>query len=266
MKAWLFQLANSLAMLVGYELVRESSKDQVVRLLKMLTPQNVGHELIRVGNTNDGGYLLPNDLNGIVRCISPGCDQNISFETDLLEQFSISSIIVDKKAAKPKNLDNAHTYIEKWIGVSESEEQVTLGEIIRYHKAGDLILQMDIEGEEYKTLSHTSRADLERFRIITIEFHHLSRLKNSIFLEFAGPAVFGKLNDSHIVIHVHPNNCAPSWSHKGILYPEVVEVTYIRRDRVLIEPTNSLVPNTLDAPNVLGNPEPVIELNQKRNS
>jgi len=200
-------------------------------------------------------------LHGIEKCISPGCDQHISFETDLLEHFSISSLIIDKQGAKPKNLDPAHTYLEKWIGVSDSSDYVTLSNLVNGFADGDLILQMDIEGEEYKTLLSIPRADLERFRIMVIEFHSLSRLKSSQFFDFIGQAVFSKLNDTHIVVHAHPNNCSPSWFHQGILYPEVVELTYIRRDRIRKEPTNSLLPNPLDAPNVIGNPEPIIKLN-----
>ena len=40
-------------------------------------------ELVRLGNKNDGGYLVPNDLKDITACFSPGVDTTIQFEKDL---------------------------------------------------------------------------------------------------------------------------------------------------------------------------------------
>ena len=34
-------------------------------------------ELVRLGGNNDGGYLLPNDLEGITACFSPGVDNKV---------------------------------------------------------------------------------------------------------------------------------------------------------------------------------------------
>jgi hypothetical protein len=45
---------------------------ELVALLERLYPVEGGHPLIRVGPDGDGGYLLPDDLSGIVACFSPG--------------------------------------------------------------------------------------------------------------------------------------------------------------------------------------------------
>ena len=39
--------------------------------------------LIRLGNDGDGGYLVPDDLNGIEACFSPGVAGNVNFEKAL---------------------------------------------------------------------------------------------------------------------------------------------------------------------------------------
>ena len=164
----------------GYRIEKETSRDDLLQLLKMQTPIDVGVGLIRVGSMNDGGYLLPNDLSGISKCISPGCDQNASFEDDLLNKFGIASVIIDKAIAKPKELNTSHEYIEKWLGSIDTSEFITLNSVTGLHSHGDLMLQMDIEGAEYEVLISLSKKELEKFRIILIEFHFLSQLKSKI--------------------------------------------------------------------------------------
>ena len=68
------------------------------------------------------------------------------------------------------------------------------------------MLQMDIEGAEYRNLLSTSKYILKRFRILVIEFHDFSELlinkkNNKVKL------LINKLNETHICVHAHPNNC-----------------------------------------------------------
>jgi hypothetical protein len=244
----------------GYQLVKETSREELLRLLESQLPLDVGFDLVRVGGKNDGGYLLPDDLLGITKCISPGCDKNASFENDLLTKFGIPSVIIDKDIAKPSDLDRAHEYIEKWVGVEETCEMITLDKVMALHPDGDLILQMDIEGAEYEVLLNLSKEDLTRFRIILVEFHSLSQLKNPIFFEYVAKSLFNKLSNTHVLVHAHPNNCLQSWEHQGLIYPEVIEYSYLRKDRAIGSFTLAQTPHVLDAPNVLENPEPIISL------
>ena len=59
--------------------------------------------LIRLGNNGDGGYLVPDDLNGIEACFSPGVADNVNFEKALAKK-KISSYLLDKSIKKlPEN-------------------------------------------------------------------------------------------------------------------------------------------------------------------
>ncbi len=260
MKSVLYNIVLGFFRKFGYEIVKETPKDELVSLLRSQAPLDSGIRLIRIGNQNDGGYLVPDDLIGISKCISPGCNQDVSFETDLLNRFGIASVIIDKADAKPPILDHSHEYIEKWLSSNDTDELISLSSLLRKESKGDLMLQMDIEGAEYEVLLGIPKEDLARFRIILIEFHFLSNLRNQFFFEYVGKSVFEKLSQTHTLVHAHPNNCTPSWSHQGILYPEVIEFSYIRKDRVRTGTTRADVPNILDAPNIVGNAEPVIKL------
>ncbi|MCU0317661.1 MAG: hypothetical protein MUC92_13840 [Fimbriimonadaceae bacterium] len=49
-----------------------TSKEDILSLIAKLRPIRGQHELIRLGPDEDGGYLVPDDLEGIVACFSPG--------------------------------------------------------------------------------------------------------------------------------------------------------------------------------------------------
>ena len=46
--------------------------NELKELIKALRPVQTKIRLIRVGGANDGGYLIPDDLEGIAACFSPG--------------------------------------------------------------------------------------------------------------------------------------------------------------------------------------------------
>ena len=44
---------------------------------------DTGHDLIRLGNQKDGGYLIPNIIENIHLCFSAGVGNDITFEQEL---------------------------------------------------------------------------------------------------------------------------------------------------------------------------------------
>ncbi len=61
-------------------------REKVLSLIEKLYPCNVGFELIRLGPNTDGGYLVPDDLEEIEACFSPGVDQVSEFEADCFKK------------------------------------------------------------------------------------------------------------------------------------------------------------------------------------
>ena len=59
---------------------------QAGALLDILKPRDPGCAFVRLGGPHDGGYLIPDDLDGIVACFSPGVDQTSAFERDCLDR------------------------------------------------------------------------------------------------------------------------------------------------------------------------------------
>ena len=115
--------------------------------------------------------------------------------------------------------------------------------------AGDLILQMDIEGAEYETLLATSVETLIRFRMIVLELHKLNHLDNRLYFRTVDAAM-RRLLEYFEVAHLHPNNAGGMTRIAGVDVPRVAEITFLRKDRVKSKtPVNGL-PNPLDVRNV----------------
>lgn len=236
--------------------------EDVRELLLRLRPQDNGHNLIRIGADNDGGYLVPDDFNGVSHLLSPGCDLLWAFEADLHSRYGIEFFICDEANKKPNDLPSAGHYVEGFIaGASDYPEYLSIRDWILMEKilGSEKILQIDIEGAEYLSFLSLSRSELEEFRIIVIELHFLEALKNNWSFTQVYKPFFDKLLDSFDVVHLHPNNCCGSWSYRNISFPRLIEVTLHRKDRRLSDLKNASLPNSHDADCVPNTPTIMID-------
>ena len=55
---------------------------------------------------------------------------------------------------------------------------------------------------------------------------------------------------NHECVHLHANNNGKILLVSGIVVPELLEVTFLRRDRSLFKPSREPIPSSLDAPNM----------------
>ena len=229
------------------------SKIEFIAALSFLRPISNGHELIRVGGISDGGYLVPNDLLGIAACISPGVAETMDFELDIWEKFRIPSLMYDASVEIPNRLNSGQKFIKKFVGASSTGSFVSMHEIIRNDldsKDGDLIGQIDIESAEYTFLTSSSDTDLKRFRILVIEFHEIDRwIQKKYYLEIVEP-LFARLFTMFDLVHAHPNNNGGGFKYKGKTVPNVIELTFHRKDRLINHLGYAKLPHKLDNQNV----------------
>jgi hypothetical protein len=135
-----------------------------------------GHSLVRVGGSGDGGYLVPDDLDGIEACFSPGVANTATFELEMARR-GITSFLADYSVDGPPESHPMFRFEKKFLGPREDEVHVTLdGWVARCAPgSGDLVLQMDIEGAEWEVLLAASDATLRRFRVMVLELHDVHR-------------------------------------------------------------------------------------------
>jgi len=130
---------------------RMTDPEKVKSLIARLHPVTSAKALIRLGPNGDGGYLIPDDLEGIEACFSPGVCNVAGFELDCAK-MGMDVFMADASVDKPP-IDHAQfKFQKKFIGSSTQGNFISLEDwvISSSSKTADLLLQMDIEGYEYE--------------------------------------------------------------------------------------------------------------------
>lgn len=229
----------------------------VRRVLETLTPWECGSDLVRLGPDGDGGYLVPEaHLDGIGRVMSAGLGLSSGFEDAVLDRVGTPASIVDGSMDRPNWLASAHRFHRRWLAGSSDDDHWSLDDWVEAEAAGsdDLLLQMDIEGAEYRVLAAARPSTLARFRVIVVELHRLGLLLHPTPFAHIAP-VLSALAEQFVAVHLHPNNCCGTEQHGELTIPNVVEATWVRRTALPPEwrPVR-LAPlaHPLDRPNVTG--------------
>ena len=246
----------------GWDVNRLVDKNDLSHFLGQFRPLTTDLDLVRVGGTGDGAYLLPNDFDGIKACVSPGCDGLWTFESEIWEKYKIPSHMMDEAAKRPEDLSEGQFFYEGWLGAADTESEVSLDTWISKEQVlqeGDLLLQMDIEGAEYLSLLSTSSANLRRFRMMVIEFHYSVHYRNYHAFEILYKPLMKRLLTDFYVVHFHANNCCGTWEYGDISFPQVFEVTFRRKDRVKMVSGFAKTPHDLDVKNVPSNDAVVLD-------
>ena len=213
--------------------MRTVDYSELVETLSLLHPVETNLELIRVGGDGDGGYIVPRDFDGVIACFSPGAAGTWNFEKELHNSWNIPIFIMDRYESRPDDLNHNVSFDDSWLGPSDSEGFTSINTWIEKYfpkTPGDFILQMDIEGAEYQSILSMSDDNLKRFRIIVIELHFTQNFMNRLAFQMIYKPFFEKLNKFFDVIHLHPNNCCGEWNLGEITFPNVVEITFHRRN------------------------------------
>ncbi|RLD27261.1 MAG: hypothetical protein DRI75_09945 [Bacteroidetes bacterium] len=224
-----------------------NEKEKVIELIKKLYPVLTDRKLVRFGPKGDGGYLIPDDIDGIEACFSPGVGNLSGFEKDCFKN-GMEVFLADKSVNSPEGNNDEFNFIKKFIGPISNDSYITMDDWVLSSlnsKNSDLLLQMDIEGYEYSTILNMSNALLKRFRIVVIEFHSLNKLWDKEFFNIVS-LVFEKLLHHHTCLHIHPNNCCGISNLKGIEIPKVAEFTFIRNNRINKREPQINFPHLLD--------------------
>ena len=217
-----------------YWLEKIDSKSELKRFLSRFREHYVPCDLIRIGGSSDGGYLLPNILDEIIYCFSPGVEYTANFEVELSEKYNIKSFMVDASVFQAPVTGSNFDFLPKFLGAESYDDHITLSDWLDKSGVGlnsNKILQMDIEGGEYDVLVYEDSEILASFSILIIEFHNLKKLFDRDFLKMVS-GIFNKLYKNFSICHVHPNNHSRLVSLYGIDVPEVIEVTFVRNDQL----------------------------------
>ncbi|MEM9251236.1 MAG: hypothetical protein AAGB29_02700 [Planctomycetota bacterium] len=250
---------------------RLTPKDRLVSLIESLHPIDAGVPLIRLGPTTnegvylgDGGYLVPDDLDGIAACFSPGVSDLSGFEMDCATR-GMEVFLADASVDGPGEDHERFHFRKKFIGAFDGTEfdafdrwvTESLAELGPAANApGDLLLQMDIEGYEYEVFLHAPRSILNRFRVIVCELHAIDQWWHAPYFSVVSRAI-EKMLQTHTCVHIHPNNMLKPVVVQGVAMPTYMEFTFLRNDRVKTRDYARTFPHPLDVENTPASPLPL---------
>ena len=239
----------------NYFASRRTSYKHIQAVIELLRSMDTGRPLIRLGGAGDGGYLIPDDLQGIRACFSPGVAAQATFEKEL-QHRGIGSYLADYSVLGPPPDCASMSFEKKFLGAYDSDIFTTLASWVGRHPEtaeGDLLLQMDVEGAEYEIIANIDPVLLRRFRILVIEFHDFECLAQPFGYRRIFEALT-KLSHDFVPVHLHPNNYA-GIAHIGPLrVPRMLEISYLRRDRCSTLTPRQNFPHPEDRDNVPDKP------------
>jgi hypothetical protein len=195
---------------------------------------------IRLGNNNDGGYVICDLSANYDVFLSGGIGNDISFEEAFLQKYTDVICYAFDGTIKnfPKPASNRLFYSNKNLGSHETLTTTNMKYF--FGKYQNIFMKIDIEGGEDNLFQSISNNDLLKIRQLVIEFHTAEQI-----------VIPTRLAKTHWLVHFHANNCCGLQKLNNIFIPNVFECTYIRKEvnenlSYNIDP----IPFTLDQPNL----------------
>ena len=190
---------------------KPSTAEGVRAVLRLIEPHGVeGVAKVRLGRPNDGGYVMIDDFAGVAAAISAGINDDVSWDLEIAERGIRVQQYDHTIAALPEQHAN-FVFHKRRIAARDSDDAVSLNTLLRAQQdagAGEIILKVDIEGDEWTVLADTDPLLLEQCRQVTVEFHDMYRLGEEPFAAVAERALRNFADAGFFVAHAHGNNCA----------------------------------------------------------
>jgi hypothetical protein len=219
-------------------------------LNELISPMKVlGKNKIRIGNKQDGGYVLLDDFDKIKFAYSLGISEEISFDKELADR-NIEVFMYDHTINKlPYENPRFHWKKIGLIGNTSVtiQDMKSLDEIILengHSNEQNLILKFDIESFEWQVFENLPNKIINQFKYIVGEFH-FSDSDNINYYE-----ILKKIQNTHQVFHLHCNNCGEIINIKGYRLCNLLEISFINKKDYQFVNDDSIYPiNDLDYKN-----------------
>lgn len=194
------------------------------------------HPKVRLGSRHDGGYVMIDIPSASYDAfLSGGIGNNITFEKAFLDKYpDLKGIAFDGTLKQdPPGIHPHLEIVKKNIGPVTNEKTVNIKDYFKGYK--NIFMKMDIEGGENALFASLTDEDLTKIKQLVIEFHSVTQV-----------GIMKRLQKTHWLVHIHPNNNGKLKQEGDLQIPMLVECTYIRR-----EPGESLGLNRRPIPDPL---------------
>jgi len=198
-------------------------------LISVIAPKGTNLKLKRFGGLGDGSYVLPQKyVTKGTYLISGGIENNNELEISLAN-LGVHGIQIDNSINQAPKTHKNLEFRKVTISDSDSQTETTLSSLMKLNSnEGRLIVKLDIEGYEWKTLAALTKNELASIDCLILELHNLSLISNpdqgKEILE-----VLGKIEAAGLrSIFCQANNGCLTYVLGGTLIPDNMEVTFIK--------------------------------------
>lgn len=228
---------------------------------KMYPIKLLNTEIIRIGNKDgDGGYLVPDLIDNIKYSFSLGVGKEISFEEDLIKR-NIKCFSADYSVENPNLDSNKFEFTKKYIKTYNSYNSIRFddwkNESIGNDTESEILLQIDIEGDEYSVIPSIQTSSIKQTKILIVEFHHLTRILNKDYQKYI-ISCFERILEYFYPVHLHVNNSSYILKQDNLEIPHLLEATFINKKFVNKYEFVDRFPNKLDRPCIAERKEIVV--------
>jgi hypothetical protein len=201
---------------------------------------------IRLGSQHDGGYVFIDDIGEYDAYLGLGVSTNPDFDNAFAQKYNVQGLCFDGTIDSVANLDDRMRFIKQNIsGVNSSYDYTNLeSETTPFN---NIFLKIDIEGYEWQWFKNMSDQHLLRYKQIVVEFHDWNTEETTSEDKVV---VFKRLATHFHLLHAHGNNHGDMVNYDGHFLPNVIELTYVRKDVIRDVSLNTQpLPSPLDTPN-----------------
>lgn len=229
-----------------------ASQKNVLEFCSLFAPRDVeGFRKVRLGNDHDGGYIFIDDFSPIASVISCGISNDVTCDYALAE-LGKPVLQFDHTVEGPPVAHPRFVFRKQAIdALGLIPGSVRLWDVVKTEgdpEKSDILLKIDIDGDEWATFANYPVEELRRFRQLSCEFHWSSRMKDPEFFSLCMRAI-KNLRQVFFPTHLHANNFVGFCNLMGVPIPEVYEVTFVNSEFYRPGKPQQGGPSAIDNPN-----------------
>lgn len=205
--------------------------ERIAKLGRLLRPQQArGVKKVRLGASNDCGYVCLDDFGGVEAALSLGIAAEVSWDAEIADRGLIVHQYDHTVEGPPFQNARFRFHRRKIAAVADGDSESIASALAKAHltRPHSAVLKIDIDDDEWPAFAATPSATLDVFTQVLAELHGFNHVLDDDWYEQAF-AVLTKLDEKFAVIHIHANNYRPLLAVGNLLFPEVLEVTYASR-------------------------------------
>lgn len=200
-----------------------------LNLIELLKPYDIFSPKKRLGPKHDGGYVISEiALDKCEYLFTYGVDDDTRYEEDFVKEYNKGCYLFDHTINQEKWEKGLLTYTPQGLGYSRNCRDF-LSHYKKFKIKGDVLLKIDIEGNEYDYFEKTNLYEISKVTTgVIIEVHYID---NPIILgRFIN--LMNNLNKYFLLNHIHDNNIGSTFNYHGYKIPNVMELSFINKKYV----------------------------------